>query len=210
MGIVVFDEVEVLDACGPFEVFSVAARVARRTRPQHPAPFEVATVSVHDRREVVARGGLHLVADHTLDTSPDFDVVVVPGGVTTTVESDQRLLDWLRTARGSTDLIASVCTGAFVLAEAGLLTGPVTTHWEDVAELRRRFPHLDVEDDVRYIDLGEVATSAGVSAGIDLSLEIVMRYAGEDLAVATARQMDYPWTRDPSGQRRPLAGEGLI
>ena len=97
-----------------------------------------------------------------------------------------------------------------MLAEAGLLTGPVTTHWEDVAELRRRFPHLDVEDDVRYIDLGEVATSAGVSAGIDLSLEIVMRYAGEDLAVATARQMDYPWTRDPSGQRRPLAGVGLI
>ena len=196
VGIVVFDEVEVLDACGPFEVFSVASRVARRTHPDRPAPFRVATVSVGDGREVTARGGLRLLADHTLDDAPGFDVVMVPGGVTAAVETDPRLLAWLRSARGGSDLIASVCTGAFVLAEAGLLAGPVTTHWEDVDELRRRFPHLDVEDDARYIDLGDVATSAGVSAGIDLSLAIVGRYAGEDLAVATARQMDYPWTRD--------------
>ncbi|MBV9832585.1 MAG: DJ-1/PfpI family protein [Marmoricola sp.] len=196
VGIVVFDEVEVLDACGPFEVFSVAARVARRTHPEQAAPFRVATVSAGDGREVVARGGLRLVADHTLGDAPGFDVVVVPGGVTTAVETDQRLLAWLRSARTGSELIASVCTGAFVLAEAGLLRGPVTTHWEDVEELARRFPQLDVQEDVRYVDLGDVATSAGVSAGIDLSLEIVSRYAGEELAVATARQMDYPWTRD--------------
>jgi transcriptional regulator GlxA family with amidase domain len=210
VAIVVFDDVEVLDACGPFEVFSVANRVAARDRPGSAAPFEVRLVAVGDRREVRARGGLHVVADHTLEGAPYGDIVVVPGGVTGAVETDPRLRGWLRAARGAAEVVASVCNGALVLAEAGLLSGPVTTHWEDVPLLRERFPQLEVRTDVRYVDRGDTATSAGVSAGIDLSLHLVGRYLGEDLAIATAKQMDYPWDPGSGDFLPPMAGEGLI
>jgi transcriptional regulator GlxA family with amidase domain len=92
-------------------------------------------------------------------------------------------------------VVASVCTGPFVLAAAGSLDGlTVTTHWEDRTELRRRRPALTVVDDARYVDHGHVATSAGVSAGIDLALHLVARFLGDGHAAATARQMDYPWS----------------
>ena len=210
VAIVVFDEVEVLDACGPFEVFSVANRVAARDRPGTIVPFEIVLVASGDRRVVTARGGLRLDADLALADAPYPDIVLVPGGVTEEVEHDERLRNWLRAARDRAELVASVCTGAFVLAEAGLLSGAVTTHWEDVAALRERFPHLDVRDDVRFLDRGDVATSAGVSAGIDLCLHLVGRYQGEDLARATARQMDYPWDPGSGEFLPPAAGEGLL
>jgi transcriptional regulator GlxA family with amidase domain len=204
VGLLLFDEVEVLDACGPFEVFSVASRVAARDRPGSPAPFAVTTISAGPARTVRARGGLPLVADLLLDDvltgGAAFDLVVVPGGVTTAVEDDPAVLTWLGEAARSARTVASVCTGAFPLARAGLLDGlAATTHWEDLPELRERFPAVRVVDDVRYTNTGRVATSAGVSAGIDLALHLVAREAGEDLAVATARQMDYPWTRAPAG-----------
>jgi len=210
VAIVVFDEVEVLDACGPFEVFSVANRVAARDRPGTTPPFEVTLLASGDERVVVARGGLRLGADHTIADAPYPDIVLMPGGVTGAVEHDERLRGWLQSARDRAELVASVCTGAFVLAEAGLLSGPVTTHWEDVAAMRERFPDLDVRDDVRFVDRGDLATSAGVSAGIDLSLHLVGRYQGEDLARATARQMDYPWDPDTGEFLPPAAGEGLL
>jgi transcriptional regulator GlxA family with amidase domain len=210
VAIIVFDEVEVLDACGPFEVFSVSNRVAGRHHLDTTTPFEVRLVAAGDDRAVVARGGLRLAADHTLADAPYPDIVLMPGGVIDTIEHDQRLHNWLRAARDRAELVASVCTGAFVLAEAGLLTGAVTTHWEDLATLRGRLPRLDVRDDVRYIDRGDVATSAGVSAGIDLCLHIVSRYRGAQLAEATARQMDYPWNPDSGQFLPPVAGEGLI
>jgi transcriptional regulator GlxA family with amidase domain len=209
VAVLLFDEVEVLDACGPFEVFSVAGRVA--TRVGAPVPFEVVTVTPQDPGTPVrARGGLRMLADHGLADAPPADVVVVPGGVTDAVERDPALLEWLRRVRDRAEMVASVCTGAFVLAEAGLLRGPVTTHWEDADELARRFPQLDVRPDARYVDTGATATSAGVSAGIDLALHLVHRYAGLDLATRTARQMDYPWSPEQGEDLPPLAGEGLI
>lgn len=123
VGIVLFDEVEVLDACGPFEVFSTASRVSLRDRPDAPAPFQVTTVAAGESRQVTARGGLVMVAERTLADAGRFDIVVMPGGVTGEVERDVRLRAWLRTQRDTADLIAAVCTGAFVLAEAGLLRG---------------------------------------------------------------------------------------
>jgi transcriptional regulator GlxA family with amidase domain len=198
VGLLLFDEVEVLDACGPFEVFSVATRVAARDRPGRPAPFAVTTVGAGPATTVRARGGLPLVADvllaDVLTAGTGFDLVVVPGGVTTAVEGDPAVLAWLGGAARSARTVASVCTGAFPLARAGLLDGlPATTHWEDLAELRERFPAVRVVDDVRYTDTGRVATSAGVSAGIDLALHLVARETDDELAAATARQMDYPW-----------------
>jgi transcriptional regulator GlxA family with amidase domain len=197
IGLLLFDDVEVLDACGPFEVFSVANRVAGH------APFEVVTLSAEPTTTVRARGGLPIVAGRLLADAPPVDLAVVPGGVTTRIEADPAVIAWIRAAAASGAVVASVCTGAFPLALAGLLDGrTATTHWEDQAELRRRFPAVEVVDDLRYVDHGDVATSAGVSAGIDLALHLVARFAGRELAVATARQMDYPWTREPEGAVR--------
>jgi transcriptional regulator GlxA family with amidase domain len=194
VGLLLFDDVEVLDACGPFEVFSVANRVVHRERSHEPAPFEVVTIAAGKRTRVRARGGLALVADVRVAEAPRVDVAVVPGGVTNEIEHDDAVLDWVRAASAADSVVAAVCTGVFPLAQAGLLDGlSATTHWEDVDQLRTRFPAVTVRDDVRYIDHGHVATSAGVSAGIDLSLHLVARLVGEQVASATARQMDYPW-----------------
>ena len=193
VGLLLFDEVEVLDACGPFEVLSVANRVAGRAGA--PAPFEVVLVAAgDDGAGVRARGGLRLGADVHVSGAPDCDVVLVPGGVVDVVAADAAVLAWLRRCRPGAEVVASVCTGAFVLAAAGLLDErPVTTHWEDLDELRAAHPALDVVDGVRFVDHGDLATSAGISAGLDLALHLVARLAGDDLAVATARQMDYAW-----------------
>ncbi|WP_380169348.1 DJ-1/PfpI family protein [Jannaschia sp. R86511] len=198
VGILLFDQVEVLDACGPFEVFSTATRVHARLHPDRPPRFEVVMLATTPR-PVVARGGLHLGVHHTLADHPPLDVVLVPGGVTDDVEQDREVLAWLA-AKPETRLLASVCTGAFVLAEAGRLREErVTTHWDDVAELRRRHPGLTVLEDVRWVDDG-VLTSAGISAGLDLALHLVQRLAGRDVAVGTARLMDYAWVEDdPTG-----------
>lgn len=157
------------------------------------------TVSVTGEHLVHARAGLRLTAGHLLDDAPPLDVVLVPGGVHTTIEHDERLLGWLCAAAPRAEVVASVCTGAFPLARAGLLDGVgVTTHWEHLDDLRAAFPSLHVVDGVRFVDAGHVATSAGISAGLDLALHLVARLAGEDLAHATARQMDYARDGDRS------------
>lgn len=192
VAIVLFDDVEVLDACGPFEVFSVANRVADRAGSAR--PFEVSLVGIDDR-PVVARGGMRIGVDTTIDDPRGYDVVVIPGGVVDAIEKNARVLEWLQRTRPGAELVASVCTGAFVLAAAGLLdTRPVTTHWEDLEQLSARWPALVVHEAVRYIDHGDLATSAGISAGLDLALHLVARWAGADHALATASQMDYDWS----------------
>ncbi|MFF2042699.1 DJ-1/PfpI family protein [Kitasatospora sp. NPDC058170] len=210
-GMLLFDEVEVLDMGGPFEVFSTAGRLAR-TADDRPL-LRVLTVAASDR-PVRARGGLRVVADHTLAEDPPFDVLVVPGGVTTAVESDRDVLDWLARRRQTSALTFGICTGAFLLAATGALDGrPATTHWEDQEELARRWPDIRVRTDVRWVDDGDLVTSAGISAGIDASLHIVGRLFGEDLARRTARQMEYRWTADHTtvagGSGRGPAGQAL-
>jgi transcriptional regulator GlxA family with amidase domain len=197
VGILLYDDVEVLDCCGPFEVFSTASRVALRRGWPAP-PFAVHTIAA-DSTDVVARGGLRLVASCTLGEHPPLDILVVPGGLTEAGEADRRLIDWLAQAAETTTVTASVCTGAFLLAAAGLLDGrQATSHWEDVDELERRFPSVTVRRDVRWVDEGRVVTSAGISAGIDMSLHLVGRHEGLELAEATARQMEYAWQGSPT------------
>ncbi|MCJ0891294.1 DJ-1/PfpI family protein [Rhodococcus sp. ARC_M12] len=192
VAILLFDDVEVLDACGPFEVFSVANRVAERAGSA--TPFEVTLVGIDDRA-VAARGGMRIGVDTTIDDPRGYDVVVVPGGVVDAVSTDDRVLQWLQRLRPGAELVASVCTGAFVLAAAGLLDErPVTTHWEDLELLRKNWPALVVHEGVRYTDHGDLATSAGISAGLDLALHLVARWTGADHALATAGQMDYDWS----------------
>lgn len=193
VGILLYDNVEVLDCCGPFEVFTTAARVALR-QGWPTAPFQVHTIAKQER-PVVARGGLGLVASCSFTGHPPLDVVIVPGGLTDEVERDQQLMAWLGASAATAAVTASVCTGAFLLATAGLLDGrTATSHWEDVDDLERRFPQVRVRRDVRWVDEGSIVTSAGISAGIDMSLHLVRRHQGEELATATARQMEYEWT----------------
>ena len=196
IGILLYDEVEVLDFAGPFEVFSTASRVAGRRG--EAAPFRVLTLAIAPG-PVHARGALPVLPEATLATHPPLDVLIVPGGDERALRTHAALADWLRAQAGQVRILASVCTGAFLLAGAGLLDGrTVTTHWEDVAELAATYPALTVRDTGRWIDDGDLLTSAGISAGIDMSLHLVARLAGRELALATARQMDYEW-REHSG-----------
>jgi transcriptional regulator GlxA family with amidase domain len=122
------------------------------------------------------------------------DCLVVPGGVVTAELGKPDVVAWIARAAKQTRITASVCTGAFLLAKAGLLDGlSVTTHWEDMAELREMFPALDVVEGPRWCDAGALVTSAGISAGIDMSLHLVRRLHGAALATRTARQMDFDW-----------------
>ncbi len=196
VGILLYDGVEVLDCCGPFEVFTTAARVALRRGWPRP-PFRVHTVAP-TARTIEARGGLALVPSATVADHPPLDILVVPGGLTGDAERDERLVAWLADTAATAALTASVCTGAFLLASAGVLEGrEATSHWEDVDELERRFPAVTVRRQVRWVDQGAVVTSAGISAGIDMSLHLVRRQQGEELARATAHQMEYEWRSDP-------------
>jgi transcriptional regulator GlxA family with amidase domain len=197
IAIFLFDEVEVLDFGGPFEVFCTAGRMAQRSHPLLPSPFEVFTVAQKEGL-VQARGGLRIQAQTIFSNSPKIDVLLVPGGVVTAEMEKSEVIAWIkRTAPGAT-VVASVCTGAFLLAKAGLLDGlPVTTHWEDMADLGQQFPQVQVKEGVRWVDTGKVVTSAGISAGLDMSLYLVEKLEGRDLAVRTARQMDYAWQDRP-------------
>jgi transcriptional regulator GlxA family with amidase domain len=191
VAILMFNDVEVLDFAGPFEVFSVAARVAKRDGDFPFPPFSVALVSKSGGM-VRARHGLDLAVNASLADTPAADVVIVPGGVVTKPLGDEAILDWIRQAHLTSVITASVCTGAFLLAKAGLLDGiAATTHWEDIAGLRAAAPKTDVLENTPFVEQGKIVTSAGISAGIAMSLHIVARLAGEGLAQKTARQMEY-------------------
>jgi transcriptional regulator GlxA family with amidase domain len=197
VGIFLFDEVEVLDFAGPFEVFSVAARVQSRREPDTPKAFEVFTVS-EARGLVRARGALMVQAAFTLATHPHIDLLVVPGGVVDAELEKPAVIDWVKRINASSQLTTSVCTGAFILGRAGLLDGlEATTHWEDIPDLERTQPKVNVLPNVDWVDQGRIVTSAGISAGINMSLHLVERLHSPELAVATARQMQYVWTGQP-------------
>jgi transcriptional regulator GlxA family with amidase domain len=193
VGIVLFDKIEVLDFCGPFEVFS-AVRLNEEKRFEEPSPFEVLLVA--ERSEpIITTGGMKVLASHTFESCPKLDILMVPGGWGTRKElSNQVLLDWLRTRAAEVELLTSVCTGSMVLGHAGLLDGlRATTHWRSLDWMRDSFPSVTMEYDKHYVEDGDVFTSAGISAGIDMTLKIVARYCGEDVARATAKHMEYPY-----------------
>jgi transcriptional regulator GlxA family with amidase domain len=198
VGIYIFDEVEVLDLGGPFEVFSTASRMKARLQPGAARPFEVFTIA-DTMRTVRARGGLMVQPNFDISNHPAIDLFIVPGGVVTAELNRDSIIEWIaRTAARST-ITASVCTGAFLLGKAGLLRGKtITTHWEDIDDFRSMFPDIPVQDKNRWVDAGTIVTSAGISAGLDMSLHLVARLEGEELAVRTARQMDYDWQRSPN------------
>lgn len=209
VAILAFDDVEALDLAGPYEVFTTAARMHARQHADAPPLFGVRCVArdAGPGAAVRARAGLRIVPDAGFADAAPVDLLVVPGGVVDGALACPATLAWIgRTAAGAR-VTASVCTGAFLLAAAGVVReGAVTTHWEDINDLRARYPQLDVRIGVRWVDhhsAGRLFTSAGISAGIDLSLHLVERLAGRALAERTARQMDTPWNPDPRSIPQP-------
>ena len=204
VGIVIFDDVEVLDFCGPFEVFS-AARLNEEKRREEPSPFEVLLVAERSG-PISASGGLQVIPQHSFQTCPRLDILVVPGGWGTRRElKNPAMLDWLRPRAAEAETLASVCTGSMLLGFAGLLDGRhATTHWKSLDWMRDSFPSVAVEYDQHVVEDGRVLTSAGISAGIDMALKAVARYCGEPVARATAKHMEYPY---PDSNARRVAVE---
>jgi transcriptional regulator GlxA family with amidase domain len=187
LAILLFDDVEVLDFCGPFEVFSVANRFT------DPPAFNVLTVA-EKTSPVMTRGGLSVNPHHRLLDCPRPDILLVPGGQGTRREMhNSRLIDWISQSSQKSELVLSVCTGSLLLAKAGLLDGlETTTHHGAIDLLRQTAPRSIVHDDRRFVDNGRVVCSAGIAAGIDMSLHVVGKLLGEQIAERTARQMEYP------------------
>jgi transcriptional regulator GlxA family with amidase domain len=200
VGILVFPDVEVLDFCGPFEVLSVT-RLDEATRREEPSPFEVLLVA-EQAGPVVTTGGLKVMPDHTLESCPRLDILVVPGGWGTRQEiKNAQLLAWIEARGKEVETLTSVCTGSMLLGQAGLLDGRhATTHWRSLPWMRDSFPGVTVEEKLHVVEDGNVLTSAGISAGIDMALRVVARYHGEAVARNTARQMEYRYP-DDNGRR---------
>ena len=193
VGIVLFENIEVLDFCGPFEVFS-ATRLNEEKRREDPSPFEVLLVA-EKNDPVVTTGGMKVIPDHTFKSCSKLDILVVPGGWGTRKElKNPVMLDWLRIRASEVETLTSVCTGSMLLGFAGLLDGcHATTHWRSLDWMRESFPAVTVEYDKHVVEEGRILTSAGISAGIDMALKVVARYYGEAIARATARHMEYPY-----------------
>ena len=193
VGIVLFENIEVLDFYGPFEVFSVV-RLNEERRREDPSPFEALLVE-EKNDPVVTTGGMKVIPDHTFENCPKLDILVVPGGWGTRKELKNRvMLDWLRIRAAEVETLTSVCTGSMLLGFAGLLDGcHATTHWRSLDWMRESFPAVMVEYDKHVVEDGRILTSAGISAGIDMALKVVSRYYGEAIARATARHMEYPF-----------------
>ncbi len=188
IGIVLFPDVEELDAVGPWEV------LAHWTQSYPADGWSVSTLS-RDGGPVRAAKGLTLTPDHAFADAPPYDVLVLPGGKgTRPLLADPKELDWVRAQRAQVALMTSVCTGSLVYAAAGLLTGrPATTYWSCFDELAALDPTIELRTEDRFVDDGDVITSAGVSAGIDMALHLVARLAG----VARARQVRRGIQYDP-------------
>lgn len=186
IGIVLFDGVEELDAVGPWEVLSAWTRMY---------PDDGYTVSCLSASggSVQCAKGLVLGAHHSHADAPPLDVLLHPGGQGTRPQLlDDAHLDWVRRQRAVVPLMSSVCTGSLVYAKAGLLKDrPATTHWASLALLAEIDPTIDVRPDDRFVDDGDVITSAGVSAGIDMALHLVARFAGAERAREVRRYIQY-------------------
>jgi len=188
VGILVFNEVEVLDFSGPFEVFSIAMYPETS---EH--PFKVNLVAQSDD-VIVARNGLKIMPDYCITNAPPFDILIVPGGYgAEQIEIHNNcIIQWIRDQANTVEILASVCTGAFLLAEAGLLDNKkATTHWMDISRLENEYSKIQVRYNVRYVDENSIITSGGISAGLDMSLHIVTKLIGSIAADITAKRMDY-------------------
>jgi transcriptional regulator GlxA family with amidase domain len=187
IGIALFDGAEELDWAGPWEVLSYWSK-------RHPEDeIEVFTVARDNSRPIVCAKGLRVLADHSWQSAPEIDVLVYPGGQgTRALIGDEEVRAWVRSVHERARLTTSVCTGAFVLADAGLLKGrAATTHWDDFDELLAIDGTIQARREDRFVDEGDIITSAGISAGIDMALHLIIRLHSEDRAREIKRRIQY-------------------
>ncbi|WP_456279244.1 DJ-1/PfpI family protein [Bacillus sp. AK128] len=187
VGIFLFDEIEVLDFAGPFEVFSVTSYE------NDDKPFIVKTIS--EKGELIhVRNGLKVQPDYGFHHMPQFDIVIIPGGLGVREREiyNDRVITWISAEMEKVQLMTSVCTGALLLAKTGILNGKkATTHWASLERFKNEFPKVDVQEGVKFVDEGNVITSAGISAGINMSFHIVKRLVGAEIAMSAAKRMEY-------------------
>jgi putative intracellular protease/amidase len=178
VAIFLYDGVELLDFAGPGEVFSASG-------------FNTYTVSV-DGGELTSQGFVKIRPEYSIENCPDADIIVIPGGNSGPSSNDPNVINWIRNANSRGATFMSVCTGAFIVAKAGLLENKrVTTHWGSTKSLALQYSTTTVLENTRWVDNGFVITTAGVSAGIDGALHFVSRVKGRDAAQRTARYMEY-------------------
>ncbi len=188
IAILIFNEVEVLDFCGPFEVFSITKGSNGQS------PFEVMIVA-EDEAPVLARNNLSINPQYTITNCPEPDILLIPGGPGTRKEIyNDELLKWIKSTSMASKLTLSVCTGSLLLGKANLLDDlEITTHHGALDLLRETAPKAIVRSDKRFIDNGKYIIAAGISAGIDMSLYVVEKLLGKDIAEKTAQYMEYDW-----------------
>ncbi len=188
VGIMLFERAELLDFAGPYEAFS-SARYDDGTQ-----CFNTFSVG-QSKGTITSNNGLPCGVEYDFADAPDIDILVVPGGQGTRIEIDNPVaIDWIKSIADSAELTTSVCTGSFLIAKAGLLEGKkATTHWGSIERMRETFPSTEVLEQVRFVDDGVVVSSAGVSAGIDMSLHVIERLCGRDAAASSARLMEYDY-----------------
>lgn len=188
VGILLFNEVEVLDFAGPFEVFSIATLLESNEK-----PFIVKTISENGEL-VTARNGLKVKPDYSFANHPSFDIVIIPGGFgAEQIEiNNSSVIEWIKNQQSRVEFMTSICTGALLLAKAGILDGKkATTHWMDIDRLEQEFPNISVQRDVKFVDEDSIITSGGISAGINMSFHLISRLHGKDVAIKTAKRMEY-------------------
>lgn len=186
VGLFLFDDIELLDFAGPYEVFSVTSELSDYTL------FRVFSVS-EDGEEIRTVNGLKVKPDFAFDNHPPIDILVIPGGVGTKKEMDKSaIVEWIRWNSDRAKMTVSVCSGARILARMGLLDGmEVTTHHEVFDDIRRIAPRATLNQKARFVDNGRILTAGGISAGIDVALHIVRKLHGDQVADRTARYMEY-------------------
>jgi transcriptional regulator GlxA family with amidase domain len=188
--------VEVLDFCGPLEIFS-AVRLNEERRREEASPFRVVLIA-ENREPITTGGGMQVLPEFTLEDHPDLDILLIPGGMgTRAMQSHKRVLGWIALCAQQVKILASVGTGAFLLGAAGQLEGrAATTHWMSLERMRNSYPNVHVCDDLHVVEDGKVFTSAGISACMELALRIVALVLSSQIARNTARYMEYPYPED--------------
>ena len=188
LAILLFDDIEVMDFCGPFEVFSVTNELNDNIQ------LNVFTIAEH-ASPILTRNGLSVNPKYTIQNSPTPHIILVPGGQgSRRVMNNPLITSWLTNSFENLELMLSVCTGSIILAKTGLLDGlEATTHHDVIDLLKEVAPNTKIIPSRRFIDNGKVITSAGISAGIDMSLYVVSKLFGVDIARKTATYMEYNW-----------------
>jgi transcriptional regulator GlxA family with amidase domain len=196
VGYLLFEGVQLMDVAGPYDVLG-RARLPQKNDSES-ALFHNVTIA-ENSIALGAENGLTFTPEYTFENHPPLDILVVPGGPGMAEQRrNRRVIGWIASASKSAEITAGVCTGAFLLAEAGLLHHKrATTYWQRLSDLSHEYPDINVIQNVRFVDEGHIVTSAGISAGIDMALNLVLRLHGPEIAGWSARRIEYAYRPQP-------------